>query len=522
MKGHIICLARTITLLALCLVAVLAIPASAQHYSQGTEPVYKGAPSANCACHDSTTGRLGKLPGYLTTNHWIRAYDGVTFTVPGCFQCHVTGWDTSAANGGFDDYYLVVPRNTTGMAEMKSVLCEACHKPYTAGTGYDTSMAATKCQSCHGNALCLGCHPPGDRNPTFDNWILSKHAVSKYTSIPGGAFGFIPSDSNCAACHTANGFVQWSKQTRIDPRVSPSDTSISVGITCAACHDPHNNTNKAQLRLPVDQICTKCHNPEYDVDAVTVGWEIHHSTAYMFEGKGGYHYAGWTYNSSEHKLAIHEKCVRCHMKTIPYRVGLPLGLAYTGHKFEPRQEACLECHADFDRLRVFDYRNTQTRCDSLATALADLLATASNAQDSASLGWLRAKFNYDFYEADGSHGVHNTKYAEGLLQSSIANFSLTQIKQQGSQIPMTYELKQNYPNPFNPSTTIRYALPTRSHVTLTVYNTLGQQVATLVSGEQEAGFHEAVFDASGLASGVYLYRLTAGSYVEALKLVVVR
>jgi hypothetical protein len=88
--------------------------------------------------------------------------------------------------------------------------------------------------------------------------------------------------------------------------------------------------------------------------------------------------------------------------------------------------------------------------------------------------------------------------------------------------PLTYRLEQNYPNPFNPSTTIRYGLPSHSHVTLTVFNTLGQRVATLVEGEQEAGFHEAVFDASALASGVYLYRLTAGSFVETRKLVLVR
>jgi hypothetical protein len=59
-------------------------------------------------------------------------------------------------------------------------------------------------------------------------------------------------------------------------------------------------------------------------------------------------------------------------------------------------------------------------------------------------------------------------------------------------------------------------------VTLTVFNTLGQQVATLVQGEQEAGYHELQFDASGLASGVYLYRLQAGSYVETRKLILVR
>jgi hypothetical protein len=91
-----------------------------------------------------------------------------------------------------------------------------------------------------------------------------------------------------------------------------------------------------------------------------------------------------------------------------------------------------------------------------------------------------------------------------------------------STLPQKFALGQNYPNPFNPSTTIRYGLPERSHVTLTVFNTLGQQVATLIEGETEAGYHEVTFDASNLSSGVYLYRLTAGEYVQARKLIVLR
>ena len=83
-------------------------------------------------------------------------------------------------------------------------------------------------------------------------------------------------------------------------------------------------------------------------------------------------------------------------------------------------------------------------------------------------------------------------------------------------------LSQNFPNPFNPSTAIRYSLPGRSHVTLTVFNTLGQQVAQLVDGEVDAGYHEVKFDASGLSSGVYLYRMQAGGFVATRRLVQLR
>jgi hypothetical protein len=89
-------------------------------------------------------------------------------------------------------------------------------------------------------------------------------------------------------------------------------------------------------------------------------------------------------------------------------------------------------------------------------------------------------------------------------------------------VQYAFVLNQNYPNPFNPSTTIRYGIPVRSHVILAVYNTLGQQVAQLVNGEVEAGYHDVRFDASALPSGVYFYRLKAGGFVQTLKLLLVR
>ncbi len=77
--------------------------------------------------------------------------------------------------------------------------------------------------------------------------------------------------------------------------------------------------------------------------------------------------------------------------------------------------------------------------------------------------------------------------------------------------PIELRLSQNYPNPFNPTTTIGYDLPRSSTVLLVVFNTLGQKVATLAEGKQESGYHEVKFDAVGLSSGVYYYRLTAGA-----------
>jgi len=103
--------------------------------------------------------------------------------------------------------------------------------------------------------------------------------------------------------------------------------------------------------------------------------------------------------------------------------------------------------------------------------------------------------------------------AEGLVLS---------VQNDPSVVPMAFGLEQNYPNPFNPSTTIRYALPHRSHVTLTVFSILGQQITTLVNGDIDAGYHTVQFDGSELASGVYLYRMQAGNFVQTRKLLLVR
>jgi N-acetylneuraminic acid mutarotase len=98
----------------------------------------------------------------------------------------------------------------------------------------------------------------------------------------------------------------------------------------------------------------------------------------------------------------------------------------------------------------------------------------------------------------------------------------TGVDERPNSEPRNYALDQNFPNPFNPSTTIKYELPQSSVVRLSVYDILGREVSVLVNDRREAGVHEVTFDGSNLSSGVYLYRLQAGTFVEAKKLSVLR
>ncbi len=92
----------------------------------------------------------------------------------------------------------------------------------------------------------------------------------------------------------------------------------------------------------------------------------------------------------------------------------------------------------------------------------------------------------------------------------------------GNPVPQGFTLKQNYPNPFNPTTMIEYEVPYPSHVTLIVYNDLGEQVSVLADRQVDEGVHYALFNGSGFASGVYFCRLQAGGYAETRKLLLVK
>jgi hypothetical protein len=108
----------------------------------------------------------------------------------------------------------------------------------------------------------------------------------------------------------------------------------------------------------------------------------------------------------------------------------------------------------------------------------------------------------------------------GISAIAILSGSITSVN--GQQLPTEFVLMQNYPNPFNPSTRIAYGLAANVHVKLTVMNMLGQEVATLVNGSQETGYHEVTFDGKNLSSGLYFYRIQAGAFVDTKRLLMIR
>jgi hypothetical protein len=105
-----------------------------------------------------------------------------------------------------------------------------------------------------------------------------------------------------------------------------------------------------------------------------------------------------------------------------------------------------------------------------------------------------------------------TKIAAGISGKNL----------RGENIPQQYNLEQNYPNPFNPATTIDYSISKNGYVILAVYNILGQKVATLYEGYQNAGYYKVDFDASKLTSGVYIYQIKANEFVSSKKLILIK
>jgi hypothetical protein len=116
----------------------------------------------------------------------------------------------------------------------------------------------------------------------------------------------------------------------------------------------------------------------------------------------------------------------------------------------------------------------------------------------------------------------------GFWYAVQSNF-VTSVESIEDIIPIEFRLDQNYPNPFNPVTVIQYSIPNKSHITIKVFDILGNEIMTLINEEKEAGFHEINFNGRTIVSGMYIYRLIAtpdggqaGKYVSTKKMLLIK
>jgi hypothetical protein len=142
--------------------------------------------------------------------------------------------------------------------------------------------------------------------------------------------------------------------------------------------------------------------------------------------------------------------------------------------------------------------------------------------DGAMYAWLEKTMDVDLLEGENTIQMELFWGYMDLDYLGVPNTIDVTSTEGPSELPIRFALEQNYPNPFNPATTITYSLAQPVHVHLVVHDLLGRRVATLIDKKQDAGVYEVQFDGSGLASGVYFYRLEAGSYTAVNRMMVLR
>lgn len=221
-------------------------------------------------------------------------------------------------------------------------------------------------------------------------------------------------------------------------------------------------------------------------------------------------------------------------KTLKLKSVCPEGVAFDGNRFYVSylDMPCTTMISCFDNVRLAAF-------DSSWNLLDDIAVTNFTSQEKQPNRPTLTLWNNRIYVAwdqledtSASSGANNPDSAD--IQVHVSIYELTSgpsgvERDPGKELPTEYSLEQNYPNPFNPTTSIPFSLPSKSFVSLKVFDALGREVSALVSGQLAAGTYTATWEAAGLSSGVYFCRLQAsetsggqGSFTETKKLILLR
>lgn len=425
---------------------------------------------------------------WLTTQHSSALQTHIDpspfgFRNEACYQCHAVGFPP-IGTGGFIDEELT--------PQFANIQCECCHgggNPPGAGPGHKPipwdPAIGMKDDPAEGwitdpaydgsNGYGCGVCHQGERHGAFNEWITSVHATFPVFQEDGVTPQGNVVGANCVKCHNGKFFVD----IQINGNPPPADdlTSVdpsSVHISCAVCHDNHNNQFEEQLRVDstaevtipfgpttsgtqvnagIGNTCIMCHNGRRNIDDFnnqisngSAHFGFHHnSQGTTLFGLGGAEFSGMTYTRTHpHQTMNPNACVTCHM----FRAGydeVTHTPALWGHDWVPRFEACATCHTQITDDASFQaFRDEfQNNIQDLLTQIEDLWPAAwkdtsttpptlRNVESAVGAGdgppandpargdlYREVLWDYLYVIDDGSLGIHNPNYTTDLLQNAI-------------------------------------------------------------------------------------------------------
>jgi predicted CXXCH cytochrome family protein len=543
--------------------------------------LYVGIQKGACyICHNGAFLPVGVplYTNYTGTAHASALKDGLNGVLSShfnatCLECHTTGFDTLASNGGFDDYPFVFPDTLEpGMYDSLSqvypdamalgnVQCEACHGPGNNHYGDTTASHMVKSLSPQ---LCGYCHDAtGSHEYYSEQYYASVHANP--TTLQRGT------TPTCARCHSGSGFVAYIEGGKQELTTAPPLAKIA----CAVCHDPHNATNSYQLRTETatlangvtisgigeGALCMNCHQARVEAVSYTNNYlnnlshygPHHGPQGDIIAGQNGYQF-GWKFPTSPHMQAANG-CIACHMAAASVNPDGSRQLfgSHSLNMVDPKTgndnvAACAPCHGtsvgtEFSDKKFYVNGNADLDGDGVANGLqvevqgllnrvARLLPplgdTTVVVDSTYTLVQAEAAYNWDMVTEDRSLGIHNPEYVYSLLAVSLQKLDpTTDIKLIDNTVPQTYSLDQNYPNPFNPTTTIKYSIPKEGNVKIQVFDITGRLVTTLVNANEATGTYSVTWNGrnsggQAVSSGIYLYRLQSNDFVSVKKMVMLK
>jgi hypothetical protein len=496
------------------------------------------------------------------------------------YLAHQTGWDTTwykpYAKSGIS--YLIPYQDSTAynqltttpaysaLVPLAKIGCEACHGP-----GANHMGDATKIGVSYDAGVCQTCHDAPPHHTKGTEWTRSAHATWEFGKLDANR-------TSCFPCHSGSAFAKWIDAGRPSSVASYADNSdIAEPLTCAGCHDPHSDANPHQLRtmnagslnngyvIPpstqvggMGQICMNCHKSRYGIAARVkptsppyYGFVNHYGPhgnpqADMFFGQNAWQFGDSSLTGLATHLGVTDACVTCHMPDGNHEWAMQDTLG------NDKVAACQTCHGQGvtkfeDIMALYDYdhngkiEGAMTEVEGLLDKLKAKIASEGgidavtgeptlDTKDSLAVknnfSLVAEIYDYTFVKNDGSMGAHNTKYAVSILQKALGYYP-TFVNKVDQKVPTTFELAQNYPNPFNPTTTIGFSLPHQEYVVLIVYDMLGHEVNRLVDGEMSPGTFKVTWNGDAkngakVSSGVYFYRLHAGSFNTVKKMLMLK